>query len=85
MEKKRTTKGALTHKVPARPKSPDATIKRVTMIPYGDPIRQAVASGDLAQMRRLEATAIKWLEATTASIQDVRKALRELRTAMKRV
>lgn len=42
-----------------------------SMIPYGDPIRDAIARGEVQEMRRLAATTRKW-------ISDVQKGLDRL-------
>lgn len=46
-----------------------------SMIPYGDPIRDAIARGELQEMRRLAATTRKW-------INDVQKGLDRLDKAV---
>jgi hypothetical protein len=53
--------------------------------PYGDPMRDAIARGDLAGMKRLETTAVSWLSDTKADIADVQSTLKRMQTAMKKV
>jgi hypothetical protein len=53
--------------------------------PYGDPMRDAIARGDLAEMKRLEATAVKWLDDAKTRFADVQSTLKRMRTAMKKV
>ena len=57
------------------------------MIPYGTPIRQAVASGDTVQMRQQADSARAWLSANPghASTADVTAALAELEIALRGV
>ncbi len=50
--------------------------------PYGDPMRDAMATGDLNEMRRVHAHASKWLQAAEAEIDDVRNTLRRLEGAI---
>jgi hypothetical protein len=50
--------------------------------PYGDPMRDAMATGDLNEMRRVHAYAGKWLQAAEAEIDDVRNTLRRLEEAI---
>ena len=47
-----------------------------SMIPYGDPIRDAIARGEVQEMRKLAATTRKW-------INDVQKGLDRLDKAVK--
>lgn len=47
-----------------------------SMIPYGDPIRDAIARGEVQEMRRLAATTRKWID-------DVQKGLDRLDKAVK--
>ena len=47
-----------------------------SMIPYGDPIRDAIARGEVQEMRRLAATTRKW-------VNDVQKGLDRLDQAVK--
>ncbi len=57
------------------------------MIPYGTPIRQAIASGDAVQMRQQAESARSWLAANPghASSGDVTAALAELDIALQGV
>jgi hypothetical protein len=45
--------------------------------PYGDPIRKAVARGDVQEMKNVAANARKW-------VSDVQSALKELDSAIKK-
>jgi len=52
--------------------------------PYGPPIRDAVASGDTAQMQRVGDNARRWLaeNAQHRDVAEVRSALAELDAAL---
>ena len=53
-------------------------------IPYGDPVRAATASGDLAEMQKMLRVGEEWL----ARVPDLREALEELKqriTALQRL
>jgi hypothetical protein len=45
--------------------------------PYGDPIRGAIARGDVQEMKNVAASARKW-------VSDVQSALKQLDTAIKK-
>ena len=45
--------------------------------PYGDPIRGAIARGDVQEMKEVAANARKW-------VADVQSALKDLDSAMKK-
>jgi len=49
--------------------------ERSSMVPYGPPILQAIAKGDLAQMKQLAASAEQYLQ----QAGDVRTALEYLK------
>lgn len=57
------------------------------MIPYGTPIRQAIASGDTVQMQQQAQSARAWLASNPghASAGDVSAALAELDVALRAV
>lgn len=57
------------------------------VVPYGTPIRQAIASGDTAQMQQQAASTHAWLASNPdhPSAGDVAAALAELDSALKRV
>jgi hypothetical protein len=48
-----------------------------SMIPYGDPIRDAIARGEVQEMRKLAASTRKWID-------DVQKGLDRLDKAVKK-
>jgi hypothetical protein len=52
--------------------------------PYGTPIREAIASGDVAQMKLQYDSATRWLEANPGdpAAEDVKVALGELEAAL---
>lgn len=50
--------------------------------PYGDPMRDAMASGDLNEMRRMHAYAGRWVQAAEAEIAEVRAMLGRLGEAI---
>jgi hypothetical protein len=49
--------------------------ERISVVPYGPPIQQAIAKGDLAQMRQVAADAERHLQ----QVGDVRTALEYLK------
>jgi hypothetical protein len=53
--------------------------------PYGPPIRDAVASGDINQMRRVRHTASEWLNAVEAELTTIRTELAKLDAAIARL
>jgi hypothetical protein len=57
------------------------------VVPYGTPVRQAIASGDTTQMQQQAASTQEWLAANPdhPSAGDVSAALAELNAALKRV
>ena len=56
------------------------------ILPYGAPIREAIASGDQARMRKAAENARHWLEQNPGHEKqgDVHAALRELEEALGR-
>ena len=68
--KTKKTSGAASSKKRAAPTSG-------SMIPYGDPIRDAIARGEVQEMRKLAASTRKW-------INDVQKGLDRLDKAVKK-
>jgi hypothetical protein len=48
------------------------------MMPYGDPIRQAITKGDRAEMRNMAVFARRWIATTEKQIAAAKKALAEL-------
>jgi hypothetical protein len=53
--------------------------------PYGDPIRKAIASGDVARMRGLVGTTRRWLIQNERQVADVRRALSRLERAIRKL
>jgi hypothetical protein len=66
--KKKTSGAASSKKRAAAPRSG-------SMIPYGDPIRDAMARGDLQEMRRVAASARKWVSEVTTAMTALEYAL----------
>jgi len=65
-------------KKPSAEKSTKATRSTTGAVPpYGDPIRAAIARGDAAEMKKVAASARKWLS-------DVQSALAQLDSALKK-
>ncbi len=64
--------------MPARKSKKTASSSAGQMIPYGDPIRGAIARGDVQEMRKLAAYTRKW-------IKDVGGALNNLERKIKSV
>jgi hypothetical protein len=50
--------------------------------PYGDPIRQAIAQGDPAAMRKMAAVARRWIATTEKELAKVKKALEKLEAVL---
>jgi Domain of unknown function (DUF1843) len=50
--------------------------------PYGPPIRDAVASGDLNQMRRVRHTTSEWLSSIEVELTAIRQELAKLDAAI---
>jgi Domain of unknown function (DUF1843) len=69
---KKTTKKILKKASKAR-----ARVETGPVPPYGDPIRGAIARGDVQEMRSVAANARKWLA-------DVQSALAQLESAIKK-
>jgi Domain of unknown function (DUF1843) len=69
--KKTTAKGKKTTKASS------ARVQTGAVPPYGDPIRAAIARGDMRQMKNTAASARKWLT-------DVESALAQLESAIEK-
>ena len=66
-----------------RSQKPRAAARSVADIkPYGDPIRQAIAQGDRTEMRRMAATARRWIASTEKQLADAKKALAKLEAVL---
>jgi hypothetical protein len=52
-------------------------------MPYGDPIREAIATGDGAQMRRMLGQTRKWLAQNEKRVAAVRVAMGKLEDALR--
>lgn len=46
--------------------------------PYGVPIREAIARGNVREMRRVAAAARKWLKDVQASLDAMEKSMKDL-------
>lgn len=46
--------------------------------PYGVPIREAIARGNVPEMRRVAASARKWLKDIQASLDAMEKSMKDL-------
>jgi Domain of unknown function (DUF1843) len=75
MPARKTTKKSGTKK--AGKARAGAKVETGPVAPYGDPIRKAVARGDLQEMKATAASARKW-------VSDVQAALKELDSAIKK-
>lgn len=64
--------------MPARKSKKTVRSSAGQMIPYGDPIRGAIARGDVQEMRKLAAYTKKW-------VKDVESALSNLERKIKSV
>lgn len=67
--RKKTTKKSSTKKT--------AKASTGALPPYGDPIRGAIARGDVQEMKNVAASARKW-------VSDVQSALKDLDSAIKK-
>lgn len=65
------TKKGSTKKASSTKSAPAASATTGAVPPYGPPIREAAARGDVAEMRKVAASARKW-------IKDVQSALDKL-------
>ena len=70
-------KPASTKKASAKKSSKSARAATGPLPPYGDPIRGAIARGDVQEMKSVAASARKW-------VADVQSALKQLDTAIKK-
>ena len=69
--------------VKARPQKRKAATRSVPLaIPYGDPIRQAIAQGDRAEMRQAAVSARRWIPSTEKQLADAKKALAKLESVL---
>ncbi len=59
-------------------KAQAATTTKGQLPPYGVPIREAMARGDVREMRRVAASARKWVSDTQAALDAMEKALKDL-------
>ena len=56
-----------------------------SMPPYGDPIREVIAGGDRAMMKRMSVATRRWIASTEKQIASVKKALEKLDTAISKL
>jgi Domain of unknown function (DUF1843) len=56
-------------------KSPKAVAARGPMPPYGPPIKEAIARGNVAEMKRLATSTRKWLKDVQAALDALEKAI----------
>jgi Domain of unknown function (DUF1843) len=73
MPARKTTKKSSTKKASKAKARPETG----PVAPYGDPIRGAIARGDIQEMKATAASARKW-------VSDVQSALKELDSAIKK-
>lgn len=61
----------------SRKTSARASIPNGPVPPYGDPIRKAIARGDVQEMRRLAVSTRKWLDEVNAALAQLEFSLNE--------
>jgi hypothetical protein len=49
-----------------------------SLVPYGPPIREAIARGNIQEMRRVAASARKWLKDVQTALQKLERHIDEL-------
>lgn len=52
-----------------------ASIPSGPVPPYGDPIRKAIARGDVQEMRQLSVSTRKWLDDVNAALADLESSI----------
>ena len=55
--------------------SAKAAVRNGPLPPYGDPIRQAIARGDVQEMRKLAVTTRKWLRDVQSALDRLEKSI----------
>ena len=63
--------------MPAR-KSKSVRSSAGQMIPYGDPIRGAIARGDVQEMRKLAADTRKWIKEVESALNNLERKIKSL-------
>ncbi|HEV7473505.1 MAG TPA: DUF1843 domain-containing protein [Pyrinomonadaceae bacterium] len=76
MPKKSPTKKK-SQPTPRRTASKAASL-RGPLPPYGVPIREAMARGDVREMRRVAASARKWLKEVQSALDGMDKSIKDL-------
>lgn len=56
-------------------KSPKAVAARGAVPPYGPPIKEAIARGNVAEMKKLAASSRKWLKDVQTALAALDKAI----------
>jgi uncharacterized protein DUF1843 len=56
---------------------PSAARSSGPLPPYGDPIRAAIASGDVAKMKKTASDARAWLKKVQAALADLDQAINQ--------
>lgn len=52
--------------------------KQASMLPYGDPLREAIAGGDVQQMRKVAASTRAWLKDISALLDKLEQQINRL-------
>lgn len=74
-------KGSKSKKAPSRARkssrktSAKASIPNGPVPPYGDPIRKAIARGDVQEMRKLAVSTRRWLDEVNAALAELEASL----------
>jgi hypothetical protein len=63
----------------AKKSASSSAIKSGNLPPYGEPIRQAIASGNAAEMKRVAASARKYVSDVQAALDKLDQALGSLK------
>lgn len=62
----------------AKVSSRSSTAKNGPVPPYGPPIHEAIARGDLSEMRKLAASTRRWLRDVQAALNGLEKSIAKL-------
>ncbi|HET6890617.1 MAG TPA: DUF1843 domain-containing protein [Pyrinomonadaceae bacterium] len=77
----KSKKGSKPKKAPSRARkssrktSAKASIPNGPVPPYGDPIRKAIARGDVQEMRKLAVSTRQWLDEVNAALAELEASL----------
>jgi hypothetical protein len=78
MQKKKSPSLTKTKSKQPRRAANKALSKGGPLPPYGVPIREAIARGNVREMRRVAASARRWLKDIQASLDAMEKSMKDL-------